>query len=69
MSTHVLTLDVQRATCDFMEMARKKRMLTLTLDPPVVERLDAWLAKQEFPPARNAAIEAAIKAWLDEREG
>ena len=52
-----------------MEMARKKKMVTMTLDPDTVERLEAWLAKQEFPPAKNAVIEAALKAWLDDREG
>ena len=51
-----------------MDMARKKKMVTLTLDPELVERLEAWLAKQEFPPAKNAVIEAALIRWLDDRE-
>lgn len=45
-----------------------KKMVTLTLDPKTVERLEAWIAKQDFPPAKNAVVEAALKAWLDERE-
>lgn len=49
-------------------MARKKKMVTLTLDPELVERLKAWLERQEFAPPQNAVIEAAIKAWLDDRE-
>lgn len=52
-----------------MEMARKKKMVTLTLDPELVERLENWLKGQEFPPAKNAVIEAALKAFLDDREG
>ena len=51
-----------------MEMARKKKMVTLTLDPKLVERLELWLSKQEFPPAKNAVIEAALWKWLDERD-
>lgn len=51
-----------------MNMARKKKMVTLTLDPELVARLEAWLAKQEFPPAKNAVIEAALAAWLDGRD-
>lgn len=49
-------------------MARRKKMVTLTLDPELVERLEAWLSQQEFPPAKNAVIEAALRKWLDERE-
>ena len=51
-----------------MDMARNKKMVTMTLDPKLVERLEAWLKSQEFPPAKNAVIEAALKAWLDDRE-
>ena len=50
-----------------MDMARKKKMVTMTLDPELVERLKAWLEKQEFPPAMNAVVEAALRSWLDER--
>ena len=49
-------------------MARKKKMVTLTLDPTLVARLEAWLERQEFPPPKNAVMEAALKAWLDDRE-
>lgn len=52
-----------------MEMARNKKMVTLTFDPELIERLEAWLKRQEFPPAKNAVLEAALKAWLDERDG
>jgi len=51
-----------------MDMARKKKMVTLTLDPELVERLERWLVGQEFPPAKNAVIEAALIAWLDGRD-
>ncbi len=51
-----------------MDMVRKKKMVTMTLEPATVERLEAWLATQEFPPAKNAVIEAALHGWLSERE-
>ena len=51
-----------------MEMARKKKMVTLTLDPELVERLEAWLSRHEFPPPKNAVVEVALKAFLDQRE-
>jgi hypothetical protein len=51
-----------------MDMARKKQMITLTLDPELVERLKAWIARQEFPPAQNAVIAKAIERFLDENE-
>jgi len=55
--------------CQRMDMARAKRMLTMTLDPALVARLDKWIAAQQFPPARNAVIEAAVTAFLDKQEG
>lgn len=52
-----------------MDMARAKKMVTMTLDPKLVERLDEWIAQQQFPPARNAVIEAAVTKFLDEVQG
>lgn len=49
-------------------MARKKQMVSFTLDPELIERLEAWLAKQEFPPTKTAVMEAALREWLDKRE-
>lgn len=51
-----------------MDMTRKKKMVTLTLDPVLVERLERWMAGQEFPPAKNAVVEAALKEWLEGRD-
>lgn len=49
-------------------MARKKKMVTLTLDPELVAELEAWIAKQEFPPAKNAVIEAALRAFFRDKK-
>ena len=68
MSIRVLTLVYKKVYQYSMDMARKKKMVTLTLDPELVARLEAWLERQEFPPAKNAVIEAALRKWLDERD-
>ena len=52
-----------------MDMARAKKMVTMTLDPALLRRLDEWIEQQQFPPARNAVIEAAVSAFLDKQEG
>lgn len=46
---------------------RKKKMVTFTIDPEVIEQLDAWLQSQELPPAKNAVFEAALRAFLKDR--
>ena len=51
-----------------MMMPRLKKMVSYALDPALLQRLDDWLARQEVAPSKTAVIEAALKAWLDERE-
>lgn len=51
-----------------MLMARKKTMITLTLEPELVGRLKAWVARQRVPPAQNAVIALALTKFLDEEE-
>lgn len=51
-----------------MEMTRRKKMVSLTLEPELVARLEAWLAEQEFPPHKNTVIAVALSEWLDKRE-
>lgn len=48
-------------------MPRLKKMITLTIDPALMVRLERWLAEQEFPPPKNAVISAALTDWLDAR--
>ncbi len=49
-----------------MRAKRQKQVVTLTLDPDLVERLKAWIAKQELPPPQNAVVARAITKFLDE---
>lgn len=49
-------------------MARLKKLLTFYVEPELVKRLEAWLAKQEFPPTKTAVVEAALREFLDARE-
>ncbi len=51
-----------------MMMPRLKKMVSYALDPALLQRLDEWLARQEVAPSKTAVIEAALKAWLDDRE-
>jgi hypothetical protein len=51
------------------DMARKKQMVTLTIEPELVERLKAWIARQDFPPPQNAVVAKAIEKFLDENRG
>lgn len=43
-------------------------MMTFTLDPDVVERMKAWIGRQEPQPRQNAVVETALKRFLDEAE-
>lgn len=49
-------------------MARFKKMTSLALDPELMQRLEEWIAKQEFPPSKTAVFEAALLEFLDRRE-
>ncbi len=56
-------------TCHGMtNMPRLKKMLSLALDPILLKRLEAWAAKQEFPPSKTAILETALREFLDARE-
>lgn len=52
-----------------MDMTRKKKMVTLTFDPELVLRLEAYISAQEFPPNKNAVIALALTQWLDGKDG
>jgi hypothetical protein len=45
-----------------------KKMVTHTLDPAVIKRLKAWIARQTIKPPQNAVVERAITNFLDEEE-
>lgn len=49
-------------------MARNKTRISLDIAPELHERLEAWIARQEFPTTKTAVIEAALRRFLDERE-
>lgn len=52
-----------------MDMARKKQMVTMTLDPDLVQRLKDWIASQPFPPAQNQVVEKALEDFLKKNNG
>ncbi len=49
-------------------MVRLKKPVSLALDPDLLERLEAWIARQEFPPSKTAVFEAALQEFLERRE-
>jgi Arc/MetJ-type ribon-helix-helix transcriptional regulator len=49
-------------------MARQRKMFSFTLDPEVVEKMKAWLEKQELRSNQSAAVELAIREFLERRE-
>jgi hypothetical protein len=49
-------------------MARLKRPTNLALDPELLDRLEAWIARQELPPSKTAVFELALREFLDARE-
>lgn len=51
-----------------MEMARRKKMVSYALDPKLLERLDVWLERQEFPPSKTTVIETALREFLEKRD-
>jgi metal-responsive CopG/Arc/MetJ family transcriptional regulator len=51
-----------------LEMARDRKPINLTLDPEVVQKLDAWIEKQPIRAGRSAVVEAAIKLFLEGQE-
>jgi len=49
-------------------MSRKKKTITLALDPDLLDRLQAWLDKQDLPPTKTKAFEVALRRFLDDEE-
>lgn len=49
-------------------MPRLKRMTSLALDPELLERIEAWISKQDVTPSKTAVFEAALREFLERRE-
>jgi len=47
---------------------RLKKMVSLALDPDLLDRLDKWRIAQDVPPAKTAVHEAALREFLERRE-
>ncbi len=47
------------------DMNRIRRPTNITLDPELIEELDAWIAKQPLRVARSVVIEEAIRQYLE----
>jgi metal-responsive CopG/Arc/MetJ family transcriptional regulator len=47
----------------------KKKPMTMKFDPALMARLDAHITTHEVAVTRTAVVEAAIREYLDAREG
>ncbi len=45
-------------------MTRRKKMLSLALEPELLEKLDAWIGAQAPPPRKTAVVETAVEMFL-----
>lgn len=48
-----------------MDMVRKKKMVTLTLDPDLWAEIEAYIARQKYPPNKNTVVEEGLRMVLD----
>lgn len=76
-NTHVRTLvDICGSLwkCAFMQdmsINRIRKPTNVTLEPELIEALDAWIARQPLRVARSVVIEEAIRqflAWQEKRK-
>lgn len=51
-----------------MNTPRRKKVVTLTLDPHVWERLEEWIAAQTIRHPKNSVVDVALTRFLDEEE-
>jgi len=51
-----------------MDEKPRKRMVSLTLEEGLIERLKAWIAGQEMPPRQNVVMAKALEEFLDKQE-
>lgn len=54
--------------CHHMEMARIRKPINVTLDPDLIEALDALLARQPYKVSRAAFIEAAVRREVEDAQ-
>ena len=66
-SVRLLTFAESSCYTRGMSMARLKKPLNLAIDPALLARLDAWIARQDVSPSKTAVIESAIREFLDAR--
>jgi hypothetical protein len=46
-------------------MKHKTANIDIRVEPRLIERIDAWRARQRVPPSRSAAIVYMIKQFLE----
>lgn len=51
-----------------MQQKQRKQVVTLTLDPDLVQRVEAWIATHKIRVYKNAVWEEAMRDFLSRRE-
>jgi hypothetical protein len=54
-----------QATPHFTGMKRKTANIDIRVEPQLVEKIDAWRARQRVPPSRSAAVVYMLEHFLD----
>lgn len=47
-----------------MNTKRPKQMVSVTLDPALVEQLKAWISEQKIRPSQSAVVSTALEEFL-----
>ena len=50
------------------DMPRRDKPISLALDPELLEEVDEFIRRQEFPPTKKQVFEAALRAFLDAKK-
>lgn len=67
--THTLTFTHTAAHSIGMDMARIRKPVNVTLDPDLVAEFKAWCETQSPVVQFGRALDAAMKEFLDRKEG
>lgn len=49
-------------------MPRLKKPKSLALDPELLDRVKAWIERQDVSPSETAVFETALREFLEKRE-
>tara|TARA_R110002072_G_scaffold49433_4_gene134382 strand:- start:23889 stop:24071 length:183 start_codon:yes stop_codon:yes gene_type:complete len=51
-----------------MAKNRKKKPISLALDPDILDRVDAWIGSQKMPVTKSWVHETALREFMEKRD-